>query len=90
MTVSDGSVYPFSHRAISLAFGARRTHFLTALNIVHATWLSTGRGHHPPWLASALCHTGRTRCLPTAPTATSVRAHTLRAKDTVPLLLAMI
>jgi len=48
-----------SHRAISLAFGTWRTHFLAALNIVHATWLSSGRGHHPGWLASALCRMGQ-------------------------------
>jgi len=26
---------------------------------MHATWLSSGRGHHPGWLASALCHAGQ-------------------------------
>ena len=52
-------MYPFSHQAISLAFGTWRTHFLAALNIMHATWLSSGRGHHPGWLASALCRVGQ-------------------------------
>ena len=51
-----------SHRAISLAFGTWRTQFLAALKIVHTTWLSAGRGHHPGRLASALCRAGLSHC----------------------------
>ena len=40
-------MYSFSHRAFGIAFGARRTHFLVALKVMHVTWLGSGRGHHP-------------------------------------------
>jgi hypothetical protein len=47
MTSVDSLMYPLAHRAISLAFGALCTSFLTALKSVHDTWPSPGRGHHP-------------------------------------------
>jgi len=55
-------VYSYSHREIRLAFGTWRTKFLAALKIVHAIWLSAGRGHHLGWLASALCRAGLSHC----------------------------
>ena len=70
-------MYSYSHREIRLAFGTWRAKFLAALKIVHAIWLSAGRGHHLGWLASALCRAGlshcrarlRSRCRPRAQTA---------------------
>jgi len=62
MTGSDGSVYSFSHRAIGIAFGTWCTQILAALKVVHITWLSSGRGHHPVWFASALCRAGQSHC----------------------------
>jgi len=55
-------VYSYSHQEIRLAFGTWRTQFLAALKIVHAIWLSAGRGHHHGWLASALCRVGLSHC----------------------------
>ena len=54
MTPIDSPKYLRAHRKISLAFGALRTSFLTALESVHGTWLSPGHGHHLAWHAAGL------------------------------------